>query len=171
MGTSVAAASLFSAGSASAGASSGALGFLGTIIGLTGVGSTLMAGREAEYANTLEARQQEQEAQREKLAGAQRETARLRALRSALASQSAIFGSRGISISSGTPTVLAKESKAAAEREQLTDDLNTSFRVGQSLSGAAQSKQAGAAARKQAIAKAGQSLLGFAKGSVGRGGA
>lgn len=137
---------------------------------ITTVAATYESGRQQQYATELEARQMEQQAERERLASSQREVARLQELKDVLGSQRALFASRNISISSGTPQTLAGESKEAAMKESAIDKLNTGLRYTQNLSGAQQSKTAGQAARYTSYLGMSQSVFEQAAKIKNRGG-
>ena len=95
------------------------LGTVGTI------GSQLFSGFQGQQAAEFERSQIEQQQRQEDVKASEDRAGRERKLSDILSSQRAIFGARGVSLSSGVATTAASASISEANRESSISALNT----------------------------------------------
>lgn len=159
---------LLAAGSATAGTTAAsiagsslfaALPSIGTVLSAGSAIGSIMGGSQQNAIYKAQAQQSELAARQEELKGRAQADQIRRSLQSTLASQNAAFGARGISLNSGTPLAISKDS-----RTQAALDIETAqFGAGQSAaamrSQAAQSRIEGSAAKTAGYVNAATSIF------------
>lgn len=105
------------AGSATAAALVGASSTLATIGTIGAVGSSVFSGMQASEAAKFERAQIKQQMKQEEVNVAQQKLDTEQRLADTLATQRALFGARGVSLSSGTPVTAASSSISEANRQ------------------------------------------------------
>lgn len=141
---------------------------IGTLLALT-AGSKVVAGISQSRSAKEQASQFRLQAEAERTQAAVESEERQRELRRVLASQRAIFGGSGVSLSSGTPLTLAAESTAEAGRQERRAGVFSQARAGLLSSQASQSRSQGKGALLGGFLGGASSLLSFAIPSIGTG--
>ena len=104
------------------------IGIIGTVMGIaSGVASAglgVVQGIQSSRAAKLEVAQHEDEARSARLAADQEEVARLKQLRSVLASNEALRGGRGLAMGTGTDIALRDSNISEAEDDIATGRMN-----------------------------------------------